>query len=189
MGKQNKYRDIHIKLIEDCRKGSKKAQFEIYKRYYKAMFNVCNRIVNDQMEAEEVMHDAFLKAFRNLDSFSCEVSFGAWLRKIMINQSLDNLRKRKIDFEPLNDKIEDSTFFEPDNTKSSENYDIQAIRDELLKLPEGYRIVLSLYLLEGYDHDEIGEILNISASTSRSQFYRARQKLIQNLKKKENGNV
>ena len=87
-----KYADIHSQLIEECRSGSSKAQFEIYKLYYKAMYNTCLRFVRDPMEAEDVMQEAFLSAFRNIDSFRGEVSFGSWLKRIVVNRSLDALR-------------------------------------------------------------------------------------------------
>jgi RNA polymerase sigma factor (sigma-70 family) len=181
--KPTNYKNIHSELIEACKKGSKKAQFEIYKLYSHSMYNVCMRILNDSMEAEEVMQDAFLKAFQNIDSFKAEVSWGAWLKKIVINQSLDVIRKRKIIFEPLNTNIQD-TIFETVEEKGQFNADeVEKIKNEIYHLPDGYRIVLSLYLLEGYDHDEISQILSISPSTSRSQFSRAKLKLLENLKK------
>ena len=150
------------------------------------MFNTTYRIVGNYAEAEDIMQEAFLKAFQNLNKYKGEVSFGAWLKKIVVNHSLDLLRKRKIEFVPLED--------EPDYIQSEEKDDrweiddairVREIIEEINKLPEGYRIVLSLYLLEGYDHEEISEILKISQSTSRSQFMRAKKKLIQNLEKEK----
>jgi RNA polymerase sigma-70 factor, ECF subfamily len=181
--KRTNYKDIHSDLIEACKKGNKKAQFEVYKLYSHSMFNICIRILNDSMEAEEVMQDAFLKAFQNIDSFKAEVSWGAWLKRIVINQSLDTLRKRKIIFEPLNDKIQNTVFETGDEKERYNPDDIEKIKNEIYNLPDGYRLVITLYLIEGYDHDEISEILNISPSTSRSQYSRAKQKLVENLKK------
>lgn len=180
---QHNYKDIHSDLIDALRRGSKKATFKLYKLYSHSMFNVCMRILNDPMEAEEVMQDAFLNAFKNIDSFKADVSWGAWLKKIMINHSLDALRKRKVIFEPLNDNLENKVFETGEEKEDYNSGDVERIKNEIFLLPEGYRIVISLYLLEGYDHDEIAEILNISSSTSRSQYSRAKKKLVENLKK------
>jgi len=179
---KKKYKEINLKLLEDCKKGSRKAQNEIYRLYYMAMYNTSLRIVKTKEDAEDIMQESFLKAFRNLDNFSGEVSFGAWLKKIVINGSLDYLRKRSALFEELEDqKLSDI----PDDTGGHEGPDIstEQIRKEIMALPDGYRVVLSLYLLEGYDHDEIAEILDIKSSTSRSQYIRAKKKLSHNLKK------
>ena len=184
--KHKAYNDIHRELFEACRRGSSKAQAEIYRLYYRAMFNTSLRILNDRFEAEDVMQEAFLKAFRNIENFGAKASFGAWLKKIVINTSLDALRKRKRHLtEPL-DNLENEEFVENDDPEEEAGpEDIKRITDEILRLPEGYRIILSLYLLEGYDHDEISHILGISPSTSRSQYSRAKQKLLLNLKKKQ----
>jgi len=183
MNKQESiYKNIHQDIIDRCKSGEQKAQFQIYKLYYKAMYNSCLRIVNNSLEAEDIMQESFLKAFEKIYSYKGEVSFGAWLKRIVINHSLDELRKRKIDF----DSIEESVY----EIKEEENSDIdfnnemkaEEIRDQINNLPDGYRIALSLYLIEGYDHDEISKILNITSSTSRSQCARAKKKLIERLK-------
>ncbi len=179
--------ESHKGLIEECRKGNRKAQFRLYKIYYKAMFNTSFRIVNDRFEAEDIIQEAFLKSFEVIDQFKGEVSFGAWLKRIVINKSLDALRKRKINTEPL-EQTNIEPFFEPtDETSFNDEVKIAKIKREIFNLPEGYRVVLSLYLLEGYDHDEISQILGITPSSSRSQYSRAKNKLIQNLKKNSHG--
>ena len=184
MNKQESiYRNIHQDIIDRCKSGEQKAQFQLYKLYYKAMYNTCLRIVNDSLEAEDIMQESFLKAFDKINYYKGEVSFGAWIKRIVINHSLDELRKRKLDL----DSIEDSVYEIKENEKNDDDIQIKAeeIRDLINKLPDGYRIVLSLYLIEGYDHDEISEILNISSSTSRSQCARATKKLIERLKEKQ----
>lgn len=186
MNKQESiYKNIHQDIIERCRSGEQKAQFQIYKLYYKAMYNSCLRIVNNSSEAEDIMQESFLKAFGKIHSYKGEVSFGAWLKRIVINHSLDELRKRKLEF----DSIDDSVYELKDDEKEEAGIDSQVkaeeIRDEINNLPDGYRIVLSLYLIEGYDHDEISQILDITSSTSRSQCARAKKKLIECLKKKQ----
>ena len=149
------------------------------------MYNTSLRIVTNTMEAEDIMQEAFLSAFEKIDTYSGTVSFGAWLKKIVINRSLDALNKRKAVFEDIESHvgIRDES---DDETSRNEEIDvkIEEVKEAIKRLPDGYRVILSLYLLEGYDHDEIAEILSISSSTSRSQLSRAKQKLIGEL----NGN-
>lgn len=178
------YQNIHQDLINACRQGNTKAQFEIYKLYYKAMYNSCLRILNNTQEAEDVMQEAFLSAFDKIDSYKGEVSFGAWLKRIVVNKALDFLKKNKINSLPLDEKINQISVEEDENSEIENN--VEEITKAIEQLPSGYRIVLSLYLIEGYDHEEIGEILNISASTSRSQYNRAKKKLIQILQNSTN---
>ena len=175
------YQNIHQEIIDRCRKGDSKAQFEIYKLYYKSMYNVCLRMVGNEVEAEDVMQESFLKAFTKLDSYRGEVSFGAWLRKIVINRSLDQLKKRKVKFEELNEKIPDEETVQLDISEIQ----MEKLKKAVYSLPDGYRVVLSLYLLEGYDHDEISQILGISNGSSRSQFLRAKIRLREILQKEE----
>ena len=186
MNKQESiYKNIHQDIIDRCKSGEQKAQFQLYKLYYKAMYNTCLRIVNDSLEAEDIMQESFLKAFEKIIFYKGEVSFGAWLKKIVINHSLDELRKRKLDTNSIEEsvyEIKDDKDFDNSNEVSLK---VEEIREEISKLPDGYRIVISLYLIEGYDHDEISEILNISSSTSRSQCARAKKKLIECLKEKQ----
>lgn len=180
-----KYQNIHQDLIDGCMNGDKKSQFGIYKLYYKAMFNTCLRITKDKIIAEDIMQESFLSAFKNIETYKGEVSFGAWLKKIVINKSLDNLKKKKIELVELDESVADEYEEKADETElNSDKVKIERIKNTINELPEGYRLVLSLYLIEGYDHDEIGQILNISSSTSRSQFTRARQKLIHELNEK-----
>ena len=175
------YKNIHQELIEECRQGSQKAQFQIYKLYYKAMYSVSLRIVNDEFEAEDVMQEAFLSAFKNIESYKGEVSFGAWLKRIVVNRSLDVLKKRRVKFEEVNER----TMEMPDLEGMPLEVDVNEIKNAIQSLPDGYRTVLSLYLIEGYDHDEISQILGISNSASRTQYSRAKCKLRELLKGKE----
>lgn len=145
------------------------------------MYRICYRIVGNSTDAEDVMQEGFLKAFTKLGTYEGKVSFGAWLKKIIINQSLDELKKRKVKFEELNEKIPDDT---PDYNNSTE-IKIEEINKAILKLPDGYRVVLSLFLIEGYSHEEISGILGISNVSSRTQYHRAKQKLWKMLKNEE----
>lgn len=175
------YKNIHQEIIDQCREGSQKAQFQLYKLYYKAMFNVSLRIVNDQMEAEDVMQEAFLSAFKKIDTYKGEVSFGAWLKRIVVNRSLDCLNKRKVQFEAINERTTEIA----ESRMDTRELDARVLKQSILELSDGYRVVLSLYLIEGYDHEEISQILGISNSASRTQLLRAKNKLREILKGKE----
>ncbi|MDX8340082.1 sigma-70 family RNA polymerase sigma factor [Draconibacterium sp. IB214405] len=172
------YKNIHQEIIDQCREGSQKAQFQLYKLYYKAMYSVCLRIVNDSMEAEDVMQEAFLSAFNKIESYKGEVSFGAWLKRIVVNRSLDCLKKRKVKFEEVNERTAQIA----DYQMETRDIDAEALKRAIQKLSDGYRVVLSLYLIEGYDHEEISQILGISNSASRTQLLRAKNKLRELLK-------
>lgn len=175
--------NLHHDLIEGCRARDQKAQFQVYNLYSKAMFNTSLRIVNDLMEAEDVIQESFLSAFENIDTFSGNVSFGAWLKKIVVNRSIDVLVKRKVVFEDIDchhDIYDDSS----DDFEFKQDFEIKLdeVKNSISKLPDGYRVILSLHLLEGYDHLKIAGLLKISSSTSRSQLSRAKQRLISDLK-------
>jgi len=180
------FRNLHQDLLDGCKTGDQKAQFQIYKLYYKAMYNTSLRIVNNSMEAEDIMQESFLSAFEKIDTYSGTVSFGAWLKRIVINRSLDALGKKKAVFEDIESHfgIMDNS---PEESVRNEEIDakVEEVKEAIERLPDGYRVILSLYLLEGYDHDEIAEILKISSSTSRSQLSRAKQKLIGELRNSE----
>jgi len=172
-------KNIHEDLIRGCRLNDRKAQVLLYILYYKAMFNTAIRILNDQAKAEDVMQDAFLEAFRQIESFRSESSFGAWLKRIVINKSIDEIRKAKeivsIDEMELEiaDQNEDENYLQVLSTR------VEEIRKAIHALPDSYRIILSLHLLEGFDHEEITQILNISYNLSRTRYSRARKKLLE----------
>ncbi|PPK99203.1 RNA polymerase sigma-70 factor, ECF subfamily [Parapedobacter indicus] len=143
------------------------------------MYNTALRIVQDEAEAADVLQEAFVDAFTRLDSFRQESTFGLWMKQIVVNKSISALRKRKLAFQPLEDgeQLIDET-----EEEDSLEWQIEAIKAAINQLPDGYRLVLTLYLLEGYDHEEIAHILRISEATSRSQFLRGKRKLLANLK-------
>ncbi len=178
------YQNIHQDLIEKCKAQDQSAQFEIYKLYYKPMYNTSLRIVSNPAEAEDIMQEAFLMAFSKINTYKGEVSFGSWLKRIVINKSIDYCRGKRLKFEELDERVE--TAEENEQVDDAEmKVLLKKIKNAIEMLADGYRIVLSLYLLEGYDHEEIGQILNISTSSSRSQLARARQKLLELLNTKK----
>ena len=172
-------------LIALCKLGNRKAQFELYNLYAKAMFNTCLRIVREKEEAEDALQESFLEAFTKLDYFRGESTFGAWLKSIVVNKALNKLRLRKIIFEDIDNyhndfEINEERDFFEDHT----NFAVEKIKSAINSLPDGFRIVLNLYLFEGYDHHEISQILGISESTSRSQYIRGKSKLLGLIKSK-----
>ena len=169
-------KNIHQDLIDKCRLNDKKAQFEIYKLYYKQMYNTSLRILNNKPEAEDVMQDSFLDAFRKLDDYKGDGNFGGWLRRIVVNNSLDALKKRKETLSFEENKIE--FIDEKDEYIENVEYQVEEIKKGLNLLPEEHRVVISLFLFEGYDHDEIAQILGISNNASRTRFSRAKGKLL-----------
>jgi len=164
-------------LIEHCKKGDKSAQFTIYKQYYKAMYNTALRIVNDSFEAEDIMQESFLSAFTKLDSFSGTVTFGAWLKRIVINNSLTALKNNnKFNTVPL-EKVTVKEVLE-------ENVDYSILKasdilNKVSQLKNNYKVALTLNLIEGYDYEEIAEIMDISYENSRTTVSRAKNKLRQ----------
>lgn len=167
--------NIHEELIERCRLGDREAHYRLYKLYSKAMFNVGYRITGNEADAEDVLQEAFVSAFKNLHHYRGDASFGAWLKRIVINKAINVLKKHKWEMMPENKEIDVAAEEEPQDYVSDLN--VARVRNAIQQLPDGYRSVLSLYLLEGYDHQEIGEIMGISESTSKSQLNRAKNKL------------
>lgn len=167
--------DIHRQLVEACKAGNRKACNELYDSYAKAMYNICFRMMNNAEEARDMLQEGFVDAFRRLESFRFESTFGAWLKKIVINKCINALDKRKIIW--ADEEIPDQYASESDNESLNEEelqLSVERVKRAMNRLPEGARVIFSLYLLEGYDHTEISEILHISESTSKTQFMRAR---------------
>ena len=153
---------------------------QLYNLYNKAMFLVSYRYVKDKCVAEDVMQDAFIKAFKNIDTYKNEVAFGAWLKRIVINQSIDQLKKNRLELVAINDEITANT--EDDNWQIDCNISVDEIVAKINELKEKYRLVLTLYLLEGYDHQEISQVLNITENTSRTHLLRGKRLLKEQLK-------
>jgi RNA polymerase sigma-70 factor (ECF subfamily) len=138
------------------------------------MYNICIRMMADKREAEDVLQQSFMDAYNNIDKFNFSATPGAWLKRITINNCINHLRKKRVTLVELKDHFEVSI-----EEEEPVQYNVGPIKKAISLLPEGYRIVLNLYLFEGYDHGEISEIMNISESTSKSQYSRARKKLKQ----------
>ena len=169
-------------LIERCLQGDTLGYKELYVRYSKAMYNTCLRMLNNVAEAEDVLQESFIEAFKNLERFEHRTSFGGWLKQICINRSINQLKKRKIDWVDIERTAVYDHADEKEIDEMETNMQVESVKKAIMKLPDGYRTVLNLYLMEGYDHEEISEILQVAESTTRSQYMRAKQKLLQLLK-------
>jgi RNA polymerase sigma factor (sigma-70 family) len=171
-------------LVERCRQGSRNAQFELYNTYYKAMYNTALRIVKDAHWAEDIMQEAFLKAFTRIDTFKGEVSFGAWLKKIVVNHSLDNYKKiNRTAMDPLDDvlyKVEDDSHND-ESKLDLQQLQLQQVMAAIQSLKENYRLILTLLFIEGYDQEEICEILQINPGNCRTTISRAKESLLKKL--------
>jgi len=156
--------------------GDVRAQYQLYNLYSRAMFNICYRMTGQQEEAEDVLQEAFTYAFRKMRSFRFESTFGAWLKRIVVNTCINHLKKKKLELVLVEEQNE--AYPEEDVVDYGEiSFRVEQVRKAVEALPDGYRVIFSLYALEGYDHKEIADILGISESTSKSQFLRAKKKL------------
>ncbi len=177
---------LTTKIIEQCKNNDRKAQLQLYNTYCDGMYIVAHRFLKDSYEAEEAMHEGFINAFAKLHQFTGEVTFGAWLKRIVINKSLDRIKAKKAELIPLNEeiigKVEDDEDWTVDDTIS-----VAHVKKTIEGLPEKYEYPLLLFLLEGYDHQEISEILNITEVASRTLVHRGKKKLQEQLKALYNG--
>lgn len=141
------------------------------------MYNICLRMVNNDMDAEDILQMSFVDVFTKLDTFRFESTIGAWIKRIVINNCINHIKRKKLRFENLDDGYKELEDDQPEPDHGPTAYEIGRVRDAIEKLPDGYRVVFTLYTLEGYDHQEIAEILDITEATSKSQYSRARKKL------------
>ncbi|MGC1243791.1 MAG: RNA polymerase sigma factor [Chryseosolibacter sp.] len=170
---------MHDDLVARCKAGDRDAHYQLYRLYSRSMYNVSYRITGRQEDAEDALQDAFISAFKSLGSYRADATFGAWLKRIVVNKSINVLKRRKHEWMP-----EDETW-DIVETESAADYKeeltVDRVKKAIEELPDGYRSVLSLYLLEGYDHQEIAGIMGITESTSKSQLNRAKAKLREKL--------
>ncbi|SDS02249.1 RNA polymerase sigma-70 factor, ECF subfamily [Maribacter dokdonensis] len=170
----------HIdELVQLCLSGKQSAQLEVYNRYYKAMYNTSLRIVKDSAQAEDIMQESFLSAFTKLHTFKGEVTFGSWLKRIVINNSIHQYRKQQKKNEVALDevlyRVEDNDGIASDHVFTE--LKAQKVMETMKDLKDNYRISLTLHLIEGFDYDEISEIMNISYANCRTTVSRAKESL------------
>jgi len=163
------------RLVEGCIKQKPRAQKEFYDRFASKMLAVCYRYARDMAEAEDMLQEAFIKVFKRLKSYQFQGSLEGWVRRIVVNTSIDYLRKHKY---KMKETHIDGSPAEELSTELINTLDLEYLYQLIQELPVGYRLVFNMYAIEGYSHAEIGEKLKISASTSRSQYARARKILV-----------
>lgn len=171
---------FQIELVEQCKANNRRAQMQLYKQYCDGMFCVAMRFLKNEDDAEDVLQESFIKAFQRIDQFKGEVTFGAWLKKIVVHRSIDFLKSKKQQTVELNERylhIEDDGDW---NVES--DADVEDVKKAIDELPEKYRYVIQLFLMEGYDHNEISEILQISETASRTRLLRGKAQLKEMLK-------
>jgi RNA polymerase sigma factor (sigma-70 family) len=169
--------EVHKDVIESCRKGNARAQYQLYQLYARSMYNVCLRMMRLREMAEDMLQESFSDAFEKLDTYRYDSGFGAWLKRIVINNCINEINRRKTDLEFFDDMIAFENEDEADDRDYEHQLSVENIRKAMELLPGGSRLIFSLYLLEGYDHVEISQILNISESNSKSQYMRAKRKV------------
>lgn len=181
MGKLLHLKTSEKKLVEQCRKGKTSAQRQLYQQFSAQMFGVCRRYVKTREDAEEVLSNGFVKVFKNLDRFRGEGALGAWIRSIMVREALNYIRYQK----NIYDEVDEERQAEFGMDSTQEQYNEEHLLQMITELPVGYQTVFNLYAIEGYNHREIGEMLEISENTSKSQLSKARKLLQQKLGEEE----
>lgn len=173
--------DMHRDLVDLCKKGDRVAQYRLYKLYSQAMYNICLRMVSDQDEAHDLLQESFINAFSKLKSFRGDSTFGVWLKRIVINQCISYLRKRR----PLIVEMDENLVVDiPDEPLEESDISPDLVHETIKELPGKARVIFNLFCLEGYRHKEISEMLNITESTSKTQVHRARLMIQQKIKEK-----
>ena len=173
-----------LQLIESCIKGDRASQKVLYDRLAARMFPVCMRYVGDREQAEDVLQDGFVTLFTRLDTYKGEGSFEGWARKIFVTTALMNLRKK--DALKMSDDLEAARSLKAETSSQIQNLGYKELMNMIMELPSGFRTVFNMYAIEGYSHKEIGEMLGISETTSRTQLSRARISLQNKIKEREN---
>ncbi|MEP0265378.1 RNA polymerase sigma factor [Dokdonia sp.] len=173
----------HSELIEACKNNDLKAQMQVYLLYKDMLYNVSFRIVKSKQDAQDTVHDAFIKAFQNISKLEHNHNLGAWLKRIVINCSLDFLRKKK-KLGWLQESIEIQEEEEDTDTFEDNSLKVEEVKKAINTLKDKYRIIIVLYLIEDYSHREIAEQLGLNESTVRNQYRRGKRLLIQQLQNK-----
>ncbi len=176
---------FQIDLVERCKANDRRAQLKLYKQYCDGMFCVAMRFLRNQDDAEDVMQESFIKAFQNINQFRGEVTFGAWIKRIVINNCLDFIKSKKQQYVELHEQT--LQVAEDDDWTVADGISIREVAFAIDQMPEKYRSVIQLFLLEGYDHGEISQILGLKETTCRTRLLRAKVQLKELLKDKRYG--
>lgn len=168
-------------IVVRCRKGDVRAFHELYEAYSKAMYNICLRMTGHSSDAEDVLQEAFVQVFKNLQKLESDSSLTAWIKRIVVNHCLSYLRKKKVYWEEVGDT---EAAVETDVDEEEHALTVSMVKEAIRELPDGYRTVLNLYIFEEYSHREIAALLGITESTVKTQFMRAKEKVRQLVKSK-----
>ncbi len=177
---------LQSELIEQCRTNDRRAQMKLYNKYCDGMYYVALRFLKDPFDAEEAMQESFIKAFTRLHQFTGDVTFGAWLKRIVINKSIDMLKAKKMNMVAINEQVM-TTVEEQNDWSVSDSVTVDEVKKAIEKLPEKYRYAVMLFLIEGYDHNEISEVLDITPVSSRTLVHRGKKQLQEQLKHLKDG--
>jgi len=175
--KELAYQDI---LVKKCQKGDSKAQYQLFQLCAKQMFNIAFRILGNTFEAEDAVQEGFIKAFQKIGSFNGDATFGAWLKRIIVNHSISEIRKKKYSFKPIGDFEEQNVIMEQE-INLDEKISIQIVQKAIESLPEGARVVFTLKAIEEYKFSEISEMLDLSISNCKVQYHRSKKLLKEKL--------
>lgn len=179
---------FQVDIIEQCKQNNRKAQLQLYNQYCDGMYIVAKRFLKDAADAEDVVQEAFIKAFTKLHQYKAEVTFGAWLKRIVVNKCIDFLKAKKqllVELDEVHLKVVDMQ--KDDKWLVEDTITLDDVKVAISALPDKYQYVVMLYLIEGYDHQEISEILDISEVASRTQLSRGKVKLQKLLIPKRDG--
>ena len=172
MNQKSNYTISETDLIKGCIAGDRRMQEELYSRFAPKMYAVCLRYANNADDAQDLLQEGFIKVYRNLHRFRAEGSFEGWMRRVFVNTSIEHFRKKSARLSMVSEKEENT--IEDADISALENLAAQDIINIVQELSPGYRTVFNLYVIEGYSHKEIGELLDISEGTSKSQLARAK---------------
>ncbi len=176
---------FQIDVVEQCKANDRKAQMQLYKQYCEGMFCVAMRYVQNSDDAEDVIQESFIKAFQRIYQFKGEVTFGAWLKRIVINKSIDFLKTKKKKLVELDENY--LHISEDEDWTVEADITINQVKSAIEELPEKYRYVVMMFLIEGYDHREISQVLKLTETTSRTRLLRGKGYLKELLKEKVYG--
>lgn len=163
---------FQIEIVEECKANNRKAQLKLYKQYCDGMFCVAMRFLNNTNDAEDVIQESFIKAFQKIDQFKGDVTFGAWLKRIVINHSIDYLKSKKEQMIELDESYMNITTDE--DWSVDQNITLIEVKEAISNLPEKYKYVVMMFLMEGFDHKEIAQVLDLSASNCRTRLLRGK---------------
>lgn len=176
---------FQIDVVEQCKANDRKAQLQLYNQYCSGMFYVAMRFVKNSSDAEDIIQESFIKAFQKIHQFKGDVSFGAWLKRIVINKSIDFLKSKRERLVPLDENY--MQVVEDDDWTVETGITLEEVKLAMEQLPEKYKYVVMMFLLEGYDHREISNILGLSETACRTRLLRGKGFLKELLKKKRYG--